>query len=90
MIEVANDEPLIWTSKGNLPISALTYQTAWDVQPSYIKFVERYLDATGEVVKESAHVSVVGAVRLVRDTSVDVPNWCCPSRISCLKLVVIA
>ena len=56
MIEVANDEPLIWTSKGNLPISALTYQTAWDVQPSYIKFVERYLDATGEVVKESAHV----------------------------------
>lgn len=56
MIEVANDEPLIWTSKGNLPISTLTYQTAWDVQPSYIKFVERYLDATGEVVKESAHV----------------------------------
>lgn len=56
MIELANDEPLIWTSKGNLPISTLTYQTAWDVQDAYIKFVERYLDAAGEVVKESAHV----------------------------------
>lgn len=56
MIELANDEPLIWTSKGNLPISTLMYQTAWDVQDAYIKFVERYLDADGVVVKESAHV----------------------------------
>ena len=56
MIDVATEEPLIWTSKGNLPLLTLTYQTAWDVQPSYIKFVERYLDTAGEVVKESAHV----------------------------------
>jgi hypothetical protein len=50
------DEPLIWTSKGNLSLASLTYQHAWDDQPTYIKFCERYLDATGEVVKESAHV----------------------------------
>ncbi len=50
------EKPLIWTAKGNLPIEELTYQTAWDVQENYIKFVERYLDASGEVVKESAHV----------------------------------
>lgn len=52
----AGEEPLIWTSKGNLPVSSLTYQTAWDVQDTYIKFAERYIDAAGEVVKESAHV----------------------------------
>ena len=51
-----NEKPLIWTSKGNLPLEELTYQTAWEVEPLYIKFVERYLDAQGEVVKESAHV----------------------------------
>jgi hypothetical protein len=50
------NEPLIWTSKGNLPLASLTYQTAWDDQPTYIKFCERYLDSTGEIVKESAHV----------------------------------
>jgi hypothetical protein len=49
-------EPLIYTSKGNVPIASLTYETAWDVQDAYIKFVERYRDASGEVVKESAHV----------------------------------
>lgn len=50
------DEPLIYTSRGNMPIAALTYQTAWDVQDAYIKFTERYLDSAGEVVRESAHV----------------------------------
>ena len=51
-----NSEPLIYTSKGNVPAASLTYETAWDVQDSYIKFVERYRDESGEVVKESAHV----------------------------------
>lgn len=50
------DEPLIYTSKGNLPVASLTYQTAWEVTDSYIKFQERYLDASGEVVKHSVHV----------------------------------
>lgn len=49
-------EPLIYTSKGNLPISSLTYQTGWDITDTYIKFCERYLDEDGNVVKESAHV----------------------------------
>lgn len=51
-----SEKPLIWTAKGNLPVEDLTYQTAWDITDAYIKFVERYLDASGEVVKESAHV----------------------------------
>lgn len=49
-------EPLIWTSEGNVPISQLTHQVAWDFQDSYVKFTERYLNDRGEVVKESHHV----------------------------------
>lgn len=49
------DEPLIYTTKGNVPVASLQYATQWDRTDDYIKFVERYtLD--GEVVKESAHV----------------------------------
>lgn len=55
-MENTTQEPLIWTKNGNVLVSSLTYQTEWDVQPTYIKFCERYLDASGEVVKESAHV----------------------------------
>ena len=50
------DEPLIHTAKGNLPVSSLKLDTEWDINPQYIKFVERYRDESGEVVRESAHV----------------------------------
>lgn len=54
--------PLIYTSKGNLPINSLEYTTSWEeppteagLLPSYTKFIETYrLD--GEVVRQSAHV----------------------------------
>ena len=49
-------EPLIWTTKGNVPESSLNLVPVWDVQDSYIKLALRYLDASGEVVKESCHV----------------------------------
>ncbi len=50
------DTPLIWTTRGNLPVSDLTYATRWEDTPDYIKFVETYTAADGVVVKESAHV----------------------------------
>lgn len=50
------NEPLIWTSEGNVPIAKLTHQVAWDFQEAYVKFTERYLNDRGEVVKESHHV----------------------------------
>lgn len=53
---MTNQIPLIWTSKGNVPLDSLTCQTEWDIKPTYYKFIERYLDASGEVVKLSAHV----------------------------------
>lgn len=49
------DEPLIYTTKGNLPIASLEYSHKWEDEPGYLKFIETYtLD--GEVVKQSAHV----------------------------------
>jgi hypothetical protein len=51
-----SDEPLIYTSKGNVPIASLKYEYAWEDTDNYTKFKERYLDASGEVVKEGAHV----------------------------------
>jgi len=50
------EEPLIWTSKGNLPVSSLRYETGWHHEPGrYVQFRERYY-LGDEVVKESAHV----------------------------------
>lgn len=54
MMENMTDEPLIWTSKGNLPVSSLGHTVEWDVQDDHIRFSEIYtLD--GEVVKQSQH-----------------------------------
>lgn len=49
------DEPLIFTTKGNLPISALEYSHKWENLDTCIKFSETYM-LNGEVVKQSAHV----------------------------------
>ncbi len=60
-------EPLIFTTKGNVPVAQLTYRTAWVVNDDFIKFTEQHL-LGDEVVKESAHVfdrkgaSAAGAV----------------------------
>jgi len=47
-------QPLVWTTKGNLPGSALEYRTDWFEDDNEITFVEQYwLD--GEMVKSSTH-----------------------------------
>lgn len=51
-----SDAPLIHTTKGNVPVADLKYATAWEFGPTWVKFVERYTDAAGEVVRESCHV----------------------------------
>lgn len=48
-------EPLIYTTKGNLPIAQLAYSHRWEDTPDYIKFIETYKLAD-EVVRESVHV----------------------------------
>jgi hypothetical protein len=49
------DEPLIWTTKGNLPVSQLRYETAWQDSPDCVVFRETYY-LGDEVVKQSVHV----------------------------------
>lgn len=55
--------PLIWTTKGNLPIEELRHEVEWDVQPDQVIFKERYYLGE-ELVKESAHVKVLIGVAM--------------------------
>ncbi len=48
-------EPLIYTTKGNLPISTLEYSHAWDDRPDAVVFSETY-KLGDEVVKHAVHV----------------------------------
>lgn len=52
---MTEDTPLVYTSKGNLPIASLVYETRWVDCPEYTKLIETY-SLDGEVVRESAHV----------------------------------
>lgn len=47
--------PLVFTTKGNLPIRDLEHFTDWRVSPEQIIFTEGYR-LNGEVVKQSTHV----------------------------------
>lgn len=49
------DEPLIWTTKGNIPIASLRYEHSWNITDDEISFVERYLQGDEEV-KKNVHV----------------------------------
>lgn len=50
------DEPLIWTTKGNVPLSSLRYETAWQHIPGE-RVVFRETHYLGdEMVKQSVHV----------------------------------
>jgi len=48
-------EPIVYTIKGNLPISQLEYFFWWEDEENYMKFVQGY-KLNGEVVKQEAHV----------------------------------
>ena len=57
------DVPLIWTTKGNLPITELEHQVQWQVGTDQIVFTEAYL-LDGEVVKKSSHIKVLTGVSM--------------------------
>ncbi len=50
------EEPLIYTSKGNVPIASLKFEHKWEDTPDSMVYIEEYRDETGEVVKRSAAV----------------------------------
>lgn len=56
--EIINNEvPLIWTTKGNVPIEQLQYSAQWFENDDFIKLVETYV-LDGEIVKQNAHIKV--------------------------------
>lgn len=55
MTQILNEEPLIWTINGNVPIVSLEYKTSWIDNEDYITFNEQYF-LGDELVKSNSHV----------------------------------
>jgi hypothetical protein len=51
-----NETPLIWTSKGNVPIESLRYEHHWIDNADETTLHERWFDASGELVKNNVHM----------------------------------
>jgi len=51
----SEDEPLIYTTLGNIPVSGLDYSTYWEITDDTIKFTEVYKQDE-EIVKSSSHI----------------------------------
>lgn len=54
---IHNMTPLIWTTKGNIPIEGLQYSTEWQETADQVRFIETYKQED-EVVKRSIHVMI--------------------------------
>ena len=52
-----SDVPLIWTSKGNLPVDGLTYEPEWNDLEDQVQFIETYKQGD-EIVKRSVHIMI--------------------------------
>lgn len=61
-------QPLIFTSKGNLPLADLRQEVAWDVSNDKIIFTESYF-LGDECVKQSSHVKFLTGVAMSGVTS---------------------
>lgn len=62
-------QPLIFTTRGNLPIADLTHEVEWRVSADQVIFVERYkLD--GDVVKESTHVKLLTGASVLGEAAI--------------------
>lgn len=48
------DEPLVHTTKGNVPLSSLQYKHTWEEDEVAITFIEEYF-MDGELVRRNAH-----------------------------------
>lgn len=51
-----NEEPLIYTKHGNVPISGLSYSTKATIVNDNVVLREEWRDATGDEVKSNVHV----------------------------------
>jgi hypothetical protein len=51
-----NETPLIWTSKGNVPIASLKYEHKWIDTPEETTLHEMWYAEDGELVKNNVHM----------------------------------
>ena len=61
-------EPLIFTSKGNIPMTGLRHDVEWRIDDERVVFVERYF-LGDEVVKESTHVKLLKGASAIGDAA---------------------
>lgn len=54
-------EPMIHTTRGNVPVASLQHAVSWRITPTAIVFTENYRDSTGEVVRQDSHVCALAA-----------------------------
>ena len=54
--ELVPCEPLIYTSKGNVPVDSLTYKKDWKVDENFVTFREFWYDTDGNLVKNNVHM----------------------------------
>lgn len=55
---MTNDEPLIYTTRGNLPIASLKYKHEWFEDDHETRLVETYTAEDGEIVKQNVHIKI--------------------------------
>jgi len=54
--EFTETVPLMYCSKGNVPVASLTYTKDWEINDTYFQFREFWHDAQGELVKNNVHM----------------------------------
>ena len=53
------ETPLIYTSRGNLPIDSLEYSTQWTFENNAIVFTEIHKASDGEIVRKAVHIQLL-------------------------------
>ena len=56
--------PLIWTTKGNVPVESVRYETKWFVSNERIEFIETYFDGE-EIVRQNVHISILKGEEII-------------------------
>jgi hypothetical protein len=62
------DNPMIYTIKGNIPISLLRRHVEWKFSPTQVTLIEKYTDSMGEVVKDGCDVFILPSKMTIQMT----------------------
>jgi len=54
-LKTSTETPLIWTSRGNVPVNSLRYEHRWSDGEDVLKLEEFWYAEDGELVKNNCH-----------------------------------